>query len=55
MITWGFDMMSSYEDLLSFYVDEFNLICYGHMFQSANDHKGIGVGPSLVNSLSNQW
>ena len=35
-------MTSAYEDLLSFYVDELDLHCYGYVFQSANEHKGIG-------------
>ena len=47
-------MTSAYEDLLSFYVDELDLDCYGHMFQSANEHKGIGVRPAFVNLISNQ-
>ena len=29
-------------------------IMNGHMFQSANEHKGIGVSPALVNLVSNQ-
>ena len=29
-------------------------IMNGHMFQSANEHKGIGVRPAFVNSVSNQ-
>ena len=30
------------------------LIMNGHMFQLANEHKGIGVSPASVNSVSNQ-
>ena len=28
------------------------LIMTGHMFQSANEHKGIGVRPAFVNLVS---
>ena len=44
-------MTSAYEDLLSFYVYEFDFDCCGHVFQSANEHKGISVRPALVNSV----
>ena len=33
-------MTSAYEDSLSFYVNAFDV----DVFQSANEHKGIGVG-----------
>ena len=47
-------MMSAYEDLLSFMLMSLILIADGHVFQSANEHKGIGVGPALVNLVSNE-
>ena len=47
-------MTSAYEDLLSFYAIELDFNCYGHVFQSANEHKGIRVRPDFVNSVSNQ-
>ena len=47
-------MTSAYEDLLSFYVDEHDLSCYGHVFQSAIEHKGIGARPAFVSPVSNQ-
>ena len=55
MITWGFDMTRAKEDLLSFYVDEPDLNCYGHMFQSANEQKRIGIRTAFINLVSNQW
>ena len=30
------------------------LIMNGHVFQLANEHKGIGVRPASANSVSNQ-
>ena len=47
-------MTSAYEDLLSFYDNEHDLNYYGHMFQSGNEHKGIGVRPTSANWVSNQ-
>ena len=47
-------MTSVHEDLFSFYVDELNFDCYGHMFQSANEPKGIKVRPAFTNLVSNQ-
>ena len=47
-------MTSAYESLLSFYANELDFNCYGHMSQSANEHKGIGVRPAFDNSVSNQ-
>ena len=44
-------MTSAYGDLLSFYVNE---LMNGHVFQSANEHKGIGIRPACVSSVSNQ-
>ena len=53
VITRGFDMTSAYEDFLSFYAKELDFDLYGHVFQSAIEHKGIGVRPALVNLVSN--
>ena len=47
-------MTSAYEDLLSFYVNELDINCYDHMFQSSNEHKGNGVRPALVNMMSSE-
>ena len=47
-------MTSAHEDLLSFYANELDFVCYGHVFQIANEHKGTGVRPALVNLVSNQ-
>ena len=47
-------MTSAYKDLLSCYANELDFNCYGHVFQSANEHKGIGVRPAHANSVSNQ-
>ena len=53
MITWGFDITSA-EDLLSFYANELDFDCYGHVFQLANNHKGIRVRPASANFVSIQ-
>ena len=38
-------MTSAYGDLLSFYVNE---LMNGHVFQSANEHKGIGLDQPVL-------
>ena len=54
MITWVYDMTYAYEYLLSVYANQLDFDCYGHMFLSANEHKGIGVRPAFAKSVSNQ-
>ena len=53
-MTWGFDMTSAYEDLLSFMLMSLFLITNGHVFQSVNVHKGIGVRPASTDVVDKQ-
>ena len=55
MITWGFDMSTAYEDFnVLFMLMSLISIMNGHVFQSANEPKGIGLRPASANSVSNQ-
>ena len=47
-------MTSAYEDLMSFYANELDFNCYGYIFQSANECKGIWVRPAHAKSVFNQ-
>ena len=47
-------MTSAYEDSFSYYTNELDFDCYGHVFQLANEYKSIGVRPASATSVSNQ-